>query len=118
INRDSMFQCEARRLRSHGSCSCSGFPPMRACMVSYSMYDSDSRVRRYAETLVKRGYRVDAVALRREKQGTKNDFLNGVRVFRVQSRVKNEKSKFTYLAKLVLFFFRSLVFLTCEQLKE
>jgi glycosyltransferase involved in cell wall biosynthesis len=91
---------------------------MRACMVSYSMYDSDSRVRRYAETLVKQGYRVDAVALRREKQGTKNSFLNGVRVFRVQSRVKSEKSKFTYLAKLILFFIRSLIFLTAEQLKD
>jgi len=87
-------------------------------MVSYSMYDSDSRVRRYAETLVKRGYRVDAVALRREKHGVSNSVLNGVRVFRVQNRIKNEKSKFDYLAKLVLFFLRSLLFLTKEQLKE
>jgi len=82
------------------------------------MYDSDSRVRRYAETLVKRGYRVDAVALRREKHGVSNSVLNGVRVFRVQNRIKNEKSKFDYLAKLVLFFLRSLLFLTKEQLKE
>jgi glycosyltransferase involved in cell wall biosynthesis len=91
--------------------------PMKACMVSYSIYDSDNRVRRYAETLVKNGYRVDAVALRRETQG-KNNVINGVRVFRLQSRVKNEKSKFDYLAKLVLFFLRSLLFLTREQLKE
>ena len=87
-------------------------------MVSYSMYDSDSRVRRYAETLVKHGYRVDAVALRRENQSAHNNVINGVRVFRVQSRVKNEKSSFDYLAKLVLFFWHSLLFLTREQLKE
>jgi glycosyltransferase involved in cell wall biosynthesis len=91
---------------------------MRVCMVSYSMYDSDNRVRRYAETLAKRGYRVDAVALRREKQGVHNSVVNGVRVFRLQSRVKNEKSSFDYLAKLVSFFVRSLLFLTREQLKE
>jgi glycosyltransferase involved in cell wall biosynthesis len=87
-------------------------------MVSYSMYDSDSRVRRYAETLVKRGYRVDAVALRREKLGVNHSVLNGVRVFRVQSRIKNEKSRFDYLAKLILFFVRSMLFLTREHFKE
>lgn len=87
-------------------------------MVSYSMYDSDGRVRRYAETLVKRGYHVDAVALRRQKHGVRNNVLNGVRVFRVQSRIKNEKSKLHYLARLLLFFFRSLVFLTREHFRE
>jgi glycosyltransferase involved in cell wall biosynthesis len=87
-------------------------------MVSYSMYDSDGRVRRYAETLVKQGYQVDAVALRREKNGISNSVLNGVRVFRVQSRIKNERSKFDYLAKLMLFFFRSLFLLAREQFDE
>jgi len=87
-------------------------------MVSYSMYDSDNRVRRYAETLVKHGYRVDAVSLRRAEQAIHNNVVNGVRVFRVQSRVKNEKGKFDYLAKLILFFLQSMLFLTREHLKE
>jgi glycosyltransferase involved in cell wall biosynthesis len=91
---------------------------MRACMVSYSMYDSDNRVRRYAETLVKHGYHVDALSLRRGGQAVSNSVVNGVRVFRLQSRVKNEKSKFDYLAKLIVFFWRSLYFLTREHLKE
>jgi glycosyltransferase involved in cell wall biosynthesis len=87
-------------------------------MVSYSMYDSDNRVRRYAESLLKHGYSVDAVSLRRAEQVIHNNVVNGVRVFRVQSRVKNERGKFDYLAKLVLFFWRSLMFLTREHLKE
>jgi glycosyltransferase involved in cell wall biosynthesis len=91
---------------------------MRACMVSYSMYDSDNRVRRYAETLVKHGYSVDAVSLRRAGQAIHNSVVNGVRVYRIQSRVKNEKRKFDYLAKLILFFWRSLLFLTREHFKE
>jgi glycosyltransferase involved in cell wall biosynthesis len=91
---------------------------MRACMVSYSMYDSDNRVRRYAETLVRHGFRVDALSLRREGQAVHNNTVNGVRVFRLQSRVKNEKGKFDYLAKLVLFFWRSLCCLTREHLNE
>jgi glycosyltransferase involved in cell wall biosynthesis len=82
------------------------------------MYDSDNRVRRYAETLVKHGYSVDAVSLRRAGQTMHNSVVNGVRVFRIQSRVKNEKGKFDYLAKLILFFCRSLLFLTREHLKE
>jgi hypothetical protein len=82
------------------------------------MYDSDNRVRRYAETLVKHGHSVDAVSLRREGQGVHNNVVNGVHVYRVQRRVKNEKGKFDYLAKLILFFWRSLFFLTREQLKE
>jgi len=82
------------------------------------MYDSDNRVRRYAETLVKHGYRVDAVSLRREGQAVRNNIVNGVRVFRVQTRVKNEKGRFDYLAKLILFFWRSLFFLTREHMKE
>jgi glycosyltransferase involved in cell wall biosynthesis len=91
---------------------------MRACMVSYSMYDSDNRVRRYAETLVKHGYHVDALSLRRGGQAVSNNIVNGVRVFRLQSRVKNEKRKLDYLARLILFFWRSLYFLTREHLKE
>lgn len=91
---------------------------MRACMVTYSVYDGDSRVRRYAETLVKRGYHVDAVALWRGGQPQENSVINGVNVFRIQGRFKNERSKFSYLAKLLLFFLRSMVFLAREQCKE
>ena len=85
-------------------------------MVAYTGYESDDRVRRYAETLVKRGYRVDAVALRQEDQSPR-DIINGVRVFRIQRRVRNEKSKFAYLMKLILFFLRSALFLTKEHIK-
>jgi glycosyltransferase involved in cell wall biosynthesis len=84
---------------------------MKACMVSYSFYEEDNRVRRYAEALVKRGDSVDVVALRKQGQPYE-DNLNGVRIFRIQSRIKNEKSKFTYLGRLLLFFVRSLIFLT------
>jgi glycosyltransferase involved in cell wall biosynthesis len=86
-------------------------------MVSYSTYDSDNRVRRYAESLVKQGHRVDAISLRQDGQPRKG-VLNGVRVFRIQRRVRNEKSNVTYLSKLLLFFFRSMFLLTSEQCRE
>jgi hypothetical protein len=58
----------------------------------YSFNESDNRVRRCAETLVRRGARVDVVSLRRDGQGGYNE-LNGARVFRVQKRVRDEKGK-------------------------
>lgn len=91
---------------------------MRACMVAYTFYEADNRVRRYAETLAKRGYRVDAIALWREGQSEKEETINGVRVFRIQRRVKNEKNKLAYLGKLLLFFLRSMFILMREQLKQ
>jgi glycosyltransferase involved in cell wall biosynthesis len=89
---------------------------MKACMVAYTFYEGDSRVRRYAETLAKRGDQVDVIALRQKGQSFM-DVINGVRVFRIQRRNFTERNKFAYLGKLSLFFFRSMAFLTREQLK-
>jgi glycosyltransferase involved in cell wall biosynthesis len=86
-------------------------------MVAYSGYDSDQRVRRYAETLTRCGYRVDAISLKRAGQ-QKEEVLNGVRVLRIQGRVRSEKNKFSYLAKLLLFFWRSMILLTREHIRE
>jgi glycosyltransferase involved in cell wall biosynthesis len=90
---------------------------MKVCMVAYSFYEKDNRVRRYAETLVKRGDQVDVLSLRSEEQ-PRVEFLNGVRIYRIQRRVVSEKGKFSYLAKILLFFFRSLGFLSWKHLQE
>jgi len=90
---------------------------MKVCMVAYTFYEQDNRVRRYAETLVKRGDRVDVVALRSGEQSSK-EVIDGVCLYRIQRRVISEKGKFTYLAKLLFFFLRSFVFLTWKQLQE
>ena len=86
-------------------------------MVAYSFYEGDNRVRRYAETLARRGDRVDVVSLRQKGQPPRG-IINGVHVFRIQRRVVNEKSKFSYLGRLLLFFMRSMAFLSVQQMKE
>lgn len=86
-------------------------------MVAYTFYEGDNRVRRYAETLAKRGDRVDVVALRQEGQAA-SDTINGVRVYRIQRRIVTERNKFTYLGKLFLFFIRSMFFLTRQQISD
>jgi glycosyltransferase involved in cell wall biosynthesis len=88
---------------------------MKVCMVAYSFYDEDNRVRRYAEALAKRGDHVEALSLRKEGQ-PKEDVINGVHVYRIQMRLVNEKGKFSYLRRLILFFVRSMLFLTRNQI--
>lgn len=86
-------------------------------MLAYTFYETDSRVRRYAESLAKRGDRVDVVALRREGLPRK-DVINGVRIFRIQKRIVNEKGKLTYLFRLLRFFIWSSVFITLRHARS
>lgn len=90
---------------------------MKVCMVAYTFYEQDNRVRRYAEALARRGDQVDAIALRTEGQPFK-EVVEGVTVYRIQRRSVTEKGKLTYLAKLLLFLVRSFFFLTWKQLTE
>jgi glycosyltransferase involved in cell wall biosynthesis len=79
---------------------------MRVCTLAYTFYESDNRVRRYAETLAKRGDAVDAIVLRRQGQ-VPFEVIRGVRVYRIQERVRNERGSFSYLIKILTFFLRS-----------
>src|SRR6185312_16798416 len=79
---------------------------MRICMVAYTFYEADNRVRRYAEALAERGDEVDVIALRRSNQ-PRLEFLKGVRVYRIQNRSIDEKGPLTYLPKLLLFLAKS-----------
>ncbi len=83
---------------------------MNACVVAYTFYESDFRVMRYAEALVDRGDQVDVIALR-QPGAKRREILKGVRVFRVQERLVNEKGKFAYLFRILKFLVRSSWFL-------
>src|SRR5579863_7952997 len=90
---------------------------MRACMLAYTFYERDNRVRRYAEALARRGDRVDAIALARDGQPAV-EIIQGVRVFRIQKRRIDERGPFSYLVKLLLFFLRSAWLITAQHLRE
>src|SRR5215469_1626986 len=78
--------------------------PKRVAMVSHSVYTSDNRVRRYAESLAARGDRVDVFALSRDQDAGNQQTIEGVRVFRIQNRAaKRERSKLAYLWPLLRF---------------
>ena len=86
-------------------------------MVVYSFYESDNRVRRYAETLARQGNNVDIVSLRQKGQSA-NNTLNGVAIHRIQERIVNESSKFDYFFRIVSFFIRSFLFATIKYFRK
>ena len=83
---------------------------MKVCHVVYSFYETDSRVRMYAEALARRGDHVDVVALRQEGVA-ECELLNGVHIHRIQPRIVNEQSKATFLYRLLKFFINSSAYL-------
>jgi len=81
-------------------------PHRRVAMVAYAMYDNDNRIIRYAEALAQRGDTVDVIAVGQPNQSPV-DTINGVNVFRIQSRRRDEKGQGAYLRRILLFLLRS-----------
>lgn len=76
----------------------------RICMVSHSVYLSDNRVRRYAESLAKRGDEVDVFCLDGKVERPKEEVVEGVRIIRLRRRSgRNEKTTLDYLKPLLIF---------------
>jgi glycosyltransferase involved in cell wall biosynthesis/peptidoglycan/xylan/chitin deacetylase (PgdA/CDA1 family) len=100
---------------------CASTPPgarntrKKVCMLVYSNYEADGRVRRYAETLARRGDLVDVIALAGGDGQMGKTTISGVDVYRIQHRELDERSKWTYASRLVRFLFASSILLTRRQ---
>ena len=84
----------------------------RICMVAYSGYETDGRVRRYAEALARRGDIVDVIALEHLNGKQKISTLNGVTVYHIQRRDRNKSGHWSFASQMLCFLFRSAVLLT------
>ena len=84
---------------------------VRVCMLAYAFYESDTRILQYATALARRGDKVDVIALKRDDQQPDVEVLDGVTVYRIQSRAVNEKRLLTYGGRLLRFLVRSAFFL-------
>jgi glycosyltransferase involved in cell wall biosynthesis len=62
----------------------------KICMIAYSEYELDCRVRHYAEALARRGDMVDVISLAEEPAAEGEIKINGVTVYRVFRRDRNE----------------------------
>lgn len=90
---------------------------IKVCMISYSQYEDDSRIHRYAASLIAAGHQVDMIGLGNKGQ-PKREMIYGVMVYRLQSRDFNEKSPFSYLWRLVQFFVSSSFFCSALYAKK
>ncbi|MGE3310753.1 MAG: glycosyltransferase, partial [Limisphaerales bacterium] len=91
--------------------------PRHACMVSYSFFEQDNRVQRYAKALAARGDTVDVLTLRPSSipdttatnghPAPPSHFLPGIRVFHVQGRIRDEKKITDFATRMASFFYRS-----------
>jgi glycosyltransferase involved in cell wall biosynthesis len=84
----------------------------KICMLTYSSYEADNRVRRYAESLVKRGDQVEVIALASPDVPLGSAEISGVTVYRIQRRDRNEQAKWTYVWRLLRFLWTASIILT------
>src|SRR5579872_234590 len=84
----------------------------KICMLVHSNYDTDNRVRRYAETLAKRGDHVDVIAVSTGENQPAMDTISGVTVYRIMHRKYGERSKWEFALRLLRFLYLSSNFLT------
>ena len=83
----------------------------KICMITYSSYETDNRVRRYAEALVRRGDQVEVIALAGPDVPLGSDEIGGVNLYRIQRRERNERVMWTYAWRLLRFLLAASVFL-------
>lgn len=90
---------------------------MNVCMLGYAFFESDTRMMQYATALADRGDSVDVIALRKNG-GLPIEVLQGVNVYRIQGRERNENSRFDYLIRLLRFLFASTLILARRHLSK
>ena len=90
---------------------------MNVCMIAYAVYECDSRLICYAETLAGLGHTVDVIAL----SGTETESreaVDRVNVFRVLSRDHRKKSRISYLKQIMRFFLRAMLLVTKRDVRK
>ena len=90
---------------------------MKVCMLSYSFYEADARIKQYANALVERGDSVDVIALRQVGQPARIA-LNGVTVYRIQTRTVNERGPLSYLFRITRFLIAAAFFIASRHRSE
>jgi len=90
---------------------------MRICMIGYTKFESDGRLHRYAMSLLSQGHSVDIIGLGHPVQKTPVN-IDGVNVYRIQSRDFQESGPLSYLKHLLIFFGKSFFVAMWLQMKK
>lgn len=89
---------------------------VKVCMVAYSNYSTDTRMRREVEALVERGDMVDLICLG-ERDEVNPEYKNGVRTFKISLPRYRGSNTRMYVSSYLHFFCAALLKLTRLQLK-
>ena len=90
---------------------------MRVCMVAYAYYEGNARIQQYAKALVMRGDTVDLIALN-WGAAPRFETLDGVNVYRLQTRKLHREKFYTYVLQVATFMLRSFFFLAGRHFKN
>jgi len=89
----------------------------RVCMVAYTHYPTDSRVRREAEALIERGDTVDFICLGSEND-KRSESYNGVRLIKIYINRYRGSNTIMYMSSYLQFFIVATLKLAWLQLKN
>ncbi len=90
---------------------------VRVCMVAYSYYPDDTRIRREAEALTSRGDCVEVISLEKKKEGKRHEF-HGIKLTQITLGRYHGSSVFRYCINYLFFFFAATFHLTILHLKN
>jgi len=82
---------------------------MRICMIGYTNYHRDGRIRREAESLVRRGIQVDFIGIREPKEAFFR-VIEGVRVFNLPIKKYRGNNPILYIESYTRFLIESALF--------
>lgn len=77
--------------------------PLRVCMLTYSPYEYDNRVRRYAESLAKRGDEVEVLSVSLGDGGPRHTVLEGVNITHLVGKTQLRGSTVAYIWQVTCF---------------
>src|SRR5215510_8959060 len=89
----------------------------KICMIAYTFYACDPRVRREAEALAERGDAVDFICLKEAERSMQRDY-HGVRLYPISAGRYQGGSAVAYMAKYISFFLRSSLLVTRLHLRN
>ncbi len=77
--------------------------PLRVCMLTYSAYEYDNRVRRYAESLAARGDEVEVLSVSLEDGSPRESVLSGVKITHLSGKTQLRGSTMAYVLRVTRF---------------
>lgn len=89
----------------------------RICIIVQNYYDTDPRVRREAEALVRAGFSVDVLGVSPPSRTEKSYQMNGVQVYTLQVN-KRRGGKVSYLLEYLIFFLMTFFWLARQTFRQ